>query len=47
MLPLDFGFKRNGKLNFYSYISLFVFKVTLKIEILISKFDFSETEKRK
>ena len=28
-------------MNLYSYISLFLFKVTLKIEIRVSKFHFS------
>ena len=30
---LDIGFKINRKLNYYSHISLLLFKVTLKIEI--------------
>ena len=41
MLPLGLGFKINRKLNFYSNISLFLFKVTLKTHIGVSKFQFS------
>ena len=32
-MPLDLGFRINRKLDFYSSISLFLLKVTLKIEI--------------
>ena len=41
ILPRDLSFKMNGKLNCSSYTSLFLFKVTLKIEMWVSKIHFS------
>ena len=32
MLRLNLGFRGNGKLNFFSYVSLFVFTLTPKFE---------------
>ena len=42
MLRLNFAFKGNGKLSFYSYVLLFVFTLTPKFETWVSKFQIEK-----